>query len=145
MRSFLAVVLVSLGLSSATLAASSLQGDSHDKPCRVRRIYVAELGGSDEAERFRRELQRQLKRRRFTLAAQADEAEGVLTGKFSFTGSDRDGKIVFDPAELKDRAGERLWHANFYFTRRDRLSFLSGGNIKHAASQVAANLRGACQ
>ena len=145
MRYLLAAVLVSLGLSSATLAASSPQTDPPDKPCRVRRIYVAGLGGSEEAERFRRELQRQLKRRRFTLAAQAEEAEGVLTGKFSLTGSDRDGKIVFDPAELKDRTGARLWHGNFYITHRGRLSFLSGGNIKDAASKVAANLQGACR
>lgn len=145
MRYLLAAVLVGLGLSSANLMADASQGDSPDKPCRVRTIYVAGLGDSDEAERFRRELQRQLKRRRFTLASQAGEAEAVLTGKFSFTGSDRDGRIVFDPAELKDRTGGRLWHGNFYFSRRDRLSLLSGGNIKHAASAVAANLRGACR
>jgi hypothetical protein len=38
-----------------------------------------------------------------------------------------------------------LWHGNFYFTRRGRLSLGSGGNIKDAAGKVAANLRGACQ
>jgi hypothetical protein len=145
MRHLVAAVLVSLGLSSATLAASFPQSSSPDKPCRVRRVYVAELGDSGEAGRFRRELQRQLQRRRFTLAARAEEAEGVLTGKFSLTGSDRDGKIVFDPAELKDRAGARLWHGSFYFTHKGRLSFLSGGSIKDAASKVAANLRGACR
>jgi hypothetical protein len=145
MRYFFAVVLVSLGISSVALTASYPQTDSPDKPCRVRRIYVAALGDSDEAERFRQELKRQLTRRRFILAAQAEDAEAVLTGNFSFTGSDRDGKVVFDAAELKDGAGARLWHGNFYFTRRGRMSLRSGGSIKDAASKVAANLRGACQ
>jgi hypothetical protein len=112
----------------------------------VRKIYVAELGQSDEAERFRRELMRQLTRKRFTLAARAEEAEGVLAGKFSFTGEDRNGKLVFDPAELRDRGGALLWQSSFYFTRRSRgLSKLSDGNIKDAAGKVAANLRGACR
>jgi hypothetical protein len=145
MRYFFAVALVSLGLSSAALSSGPLQTDAPDKPCRVRRIYVAGLGDTAEAERFRRELERQLKRKRFTLAARAEDAEAVLTGKFSFTGSDRNGKLVFDPAELRDGGGARLWHGNFYFTRGSRLSLLAGGNIKDAAGKIAANLRGACQ
>ena len=146
MRYLFAAVLVSLVLSPATTSAHPPQAASAGQPCRVRKIYVAELGQSDEAERFRRELRRQLTRKRFTLAARAEEAEGVLAGKFSFTGGDRDGKLVFDPAELRDRSGALLWHSSFYLTRRNRgLSLLSGGNIKDAAGKVAANLRGACR
>lgn len=146
MRYLFAAVLVSLGLSSATTSAHPSKAGPPGQPCRVRKIYVAELGQSDEAERFRRELRRQLTRRRFTPAARAEEAEAVLTGKFSFTGSDRDGQLVFDPAELRDGGGALLWHSSFYFTRRKRgPSLLSGGNIKDAAGKVAANLRGACK
>jgi hypothetical protein len=112
----------------------------------VRRIYVAELGQSDEAERFRRELRGQLTRKRFTPVAGAEEAEAVLTGKFSFNGDDHNGQLVFDPAELRDGSGALLWHGSFYFTRRKKgLSLFSGGNLKDAASKVAANLRGACR
>jgi hypothetical protein len=145
MKYLIAVALVSLGLSTAARSADRPQTDSPDQPCRARRIYVAGLGDSAEAERFRRELQRQLKRRRFTLAAKAEEADGVLTGKFSFSGSDSDGKLVFDPAELRAGAGTLLWHSSFYFTRRGKVSLLSGGNIKDAAGKVAASLQGACQ
>ena len=146
MRYLLATVLVSLVLSSASASAHPPQAVSAGQPCRVRKIYVAELGQSEEAVRFRRELMRQLTRKRFTLTARAEEAEAVLAGKFSFTGEDRDGKLVFDPAELRDRSGALLWHSSFYLTRRNRgLSLLSGGNIKDAAGKVAANLRGACR
>jgi len=146
MRHLFAAVLAGLVFSPATTLAYPLQAVSAGQPCRVRKIYVAELGQSDEAERFRRELMRQLTRRRFTLVARAEEAEGVLTGKFSFTGDDRDRKLVFDPAELRGGRGALLWHGSFYLTRRKRgPSLLSGGNIKDAAGKVAANLRGACQ
>lgn len=146
MRHLFAAVLVSLGLCSAAILARAPQAGSHGQPCRARRIYVAELGGSDEAERFRQELRRQLARRRFTAAARAEEAEAVLAGKFSFTGSDRDGQLVFDPAELRDGGGALLWHSSFYFTRKSKgPSLLSGGNIKDAAGKVAASLRGACR
>ena len=146
MRYLFAAVLVSLVLSSATTLAHPPQAASAGQPCRVRKIYVAELGQSDEAERFRRELRRQLTRKRFTLAARAEEAEAVLAGKFSFTGDDRNGKLVFDPAELRDRGGALLWHSSFYLTRKNKgPSLLSGGNIKDAAGKVAANLRGACR
>jgi hypothetical protein len=145
MRYIFALMLVSLWLNSTAPAVSPTQGEPPDQPCRVRRIYVAGLGDSEGAERFRRELQRQLKNRRFTLATKAEEAEGVLTGKFSFTGSDSEGTVAVDPTELRDQTGARLWHGNFYFTRKGRMSLLSGGNIKDAARKVAANLRGACQ
>ncbi len=146
MRYLLAAVLVSLGLSSATALARPARASSPGQPCRVRKIYVAELGQSDGAERFRRELRRQLTRKRFTPVARAEEAEAVLTGKFSFTGDDRTGKLVFDPAELRDRGGALLWHSSFYLTSRSRgLSLLGGGNIKDAAGKVAASLRGGCR
>jgi hypothetical protein len=146
MRYIFAALLASLVLSSATTLAHPPQAVSAGQPCRVRKIYVYELGKSDEAERFRRELSRQLTGKRFTLVARAEEAEAVLAGNFSFAGDDRNGKLVFDPAELRDRSGALLWHGSFYFTRRNRgLSLLSGGNIKDAAGKVAANLRGACR
>src|SRR5919198_4388424 len=139
MRYLFAAVLVSLVLSPATALAHPPQAGSPGQPCRVRKIYVAELGQTDEAERFRRELRRQLTRKRFTPAARAEEAEAVLAGKFSFTGSDRDGQLVFDPAEVRDGSGALLWHSSFYLTRRNRgLSLLSGGDNKDAARKVAA-------
>ena len=145
MRYLFALALVGLLLVTAAPAAYSLQADAPDKPCRVRKIYVESLGGSDDAEWFRRELQKQLKKKRFTLASKASDAEGVLTGSFSFTGSGREGKVAFDSGELKDASGARLWHGNFYFTRRDSRSFPSRHAIKDAASNVASNLRDACR
>ena len=146
MRYLFAAVLLSLGLSPAAILARPLQTDSPKMPCRVRRIYVAELGQSDEAERFRQELKRQLKKKRFTAVARAEEAEATLAGQFSYTGSDRNGKLALDPAELRDGSGALLWHSSFYFTRQNRgASLLSGGNIKDAAGKIAATLRGACQ
>ena len=146
MRYLLAAVLVTLWLSSAAVLARAPQAAAPGQPCRVRRIYVAELGQTDGAGRFRRELMRQLTRRRFTPVARAEEAEAVLTGKFSFNGGDHNGQLVFDPAELRDGSGALLWHSSFYFTRRNKgLSLFSGGNIKDAAGKVAANLRGACR
>lgn len=145
MRYLLTLVLLSLWVGPAAVAAGRAQNETADQPCRVRRIYVAELGGSDEAERFRKELRRQLKRRHFSTAERAEGAEAVLTGKFSAAGDDRSGKVSFEGGELKDAGGARLWHGSFYFTRNSRLSVLSGGAIKGAAGQVASNLRDACR
>ena len=133
MRYLFASALVVLGLASTSTAAHSPQGGSPDKQCRVRSIYVESLGGSDDAGWFRRELQKQLKKKRFTLAAKAGDAEGVLTGRFSFEGSSREGKVAFDSGELRDASGARLWHGNFYYTRRDSRSFPSRHAIKDAA------------
>src|SRR5690348_2145173 len=94
-----------------------LRKGAPDKPCRVRKIYLAESGKSDEEERFRQELKKQLARKKFVLVALADEADGILAGQFSHTGSGRESKLAFESGELKDAQGERLWHGNFYFTR----------------------------
>jgi hypothetical protein len=123
-------------LGPATLSASSLQSNAPDGPCRAKRIYVAELGESGEVERFRRELKRQLARKKFVLVARAEDADGVLAGRFSHSGSGRESKLAFESGELKDGRGERLWHGNFYFTR---------ASIKSVASAVSANLRNACR
>ena len=146
MRCLFAAALLSLGLSSATTLARSQQPGEPSQPCRARRIYVAELGQADGAERFRRELRRQLTRKRFVVVTRAEEADGVLTGTFSFTGGDRAGQLVFDPAELRDGGGALLWHSSFYFKHRSKgPSLLGGGNIRDGAGKVAANLRGACR
>ena len=144
MRYLIAAAIACLLLGGAASSANYAQDGAPDNPCRARKIYVAGFGESSEAGRFRRELERQLRGRGFTLVESGEEAEAVLTGELSFGGDDGNGRLAFERGELKDEAGKRLWQGDFYFERVSRRSFRGGGKVKDAASKIAANIGGAC-
>jgi hypothetical protein len=50
----------------------------------VQRVYVDKLGNNDDAERFRSQLASELGRQGFTPSEQADGADAVIKGTFSF-------------------------------------------------------------
>jgi hypothetical protein len=144
MRHLTAAAIICLLLGAAAPSALHAQSGSPDRQCRVRKIYVAGFGDSAEAERFRRELKRQLTGRRFAVVESEEEAEAVLTGVLSFGGSDGNGRLAFERGELRGAGGGRLWQGNFYFERVSRRSFRGGGKVKDAAGKIAANIGGAC-
>lgn len=129
-------LLTTCVLASLPLNASPLQDNTSTRPCRARTIYLAETGASDEGARFRQELERQLVKKNFVLAARAEDADAVLRGAFSRRGVGRESELAFEAGELKDARGERVWHANFYFTNAH------AGDV---AAAVAGNLRDACR
>ena len=63
MRSLLfTVALLGFGLLPAS-AHPAQEGTGAHKPCQARTLYVAELGSTDEAARFRRALAERLSKR----------------------------------------------------------------------------------
>src|SRR5262245_54595399 len=129
---FAMALLLSSLISLVPVSAKSVQSDAPDKPCQAKKIYLAESGKTDEQERFLQELKRELAKKKFVVVLRSEDADGILTGQFSHTGSGRESKLAFESGELKDGRGERMWHGNFYFTR---------ASIGSVASAVAANLR----
>ncbi len=132
---FAMAMLATCLIGSLTLSASPLQDGTSSHPCQARKLYVVESGQSDEEARFRQELRRQLVKKHFVLAARVEDADAVLMGTFSRRSSGRQSELAFESGELKDARGERIWHANFYFTN---------AHVGDVAAAVAANLRDTC-
>jgi hypothetical protein len=112
------------------------------KPCLVHKVYVAELGSTDEAARFRRSLVERLSKR-FAVAETQEEADAVLTAAVSARGNGRNGEVVFENGMLKSKEGDVLWQGNFYYHYKK--SFPGRGIISSSASDVAKHIRQACQ
>jgi hypothetical protein len=143
MRSLLFTVsLLSCWLLSPSVFANPVQSAGTNKPCQIRKVYVAELGSTDEALRFRNSLVRQLSRR-FTIVKKQEEADAVLTGTVSAKGNSRNGEVIFDNGELKSKGGDVIWqdHFQYYYKK----SFLGRSMISSAASAVASHIRNACK
>jgi hypothetical protein len=80
----------------------------------VQKIYVEEMGTSDEAARFRLLLEDQLSSRGFTVVDSPEKADAVLGGALSVDdsgifGGDSDVGVT---ARLTSGGGERLWGYN---------------------------------
>ena len=138
----LSVSLIALGFLPVSITADPIQDAGAHKPCRVRKVYVGELGGTDEAARFRRSLVERLSRR-FAVVERQEEADAVLTAAVSARGNGRNGEVVFENGMLKSREGDVLWQGNFYYHYKK--SFPGRGIINSAASDVAKNIRDACK
>lgn len=143
MRSLLLTVsLLASWLLPVSVAAGPVQDAGAQRPCRVRKVYVAELGSTDEAVRFRRSLVERLSKR-FAVVETQEEADAVLTAAVSARGNGRNGEVVFENGMLKSQEGDLLWQGNFYYHYKK--SFPGRGIISSSASDVAKNIRQACQ
>ena len=143
MRSLLlAVSLLAVWLLPNGASADSAQDAGAGKPCRVDKIYVAELGDTDEAARFRRSLVERLSKR-FAVVERREDAEAVLTAAVTARGNGRNGEVIFENGALKSKEGDVLWSGNFQYHYKK--SFPGRGIISSAASDVAKNIRNACK
>ena len=113
----------------------------------VRKIYVAEMGTSAEAARFRLLLEEQLSGKGFTVVDSPEKADAVLAGALSV---DNSGIFGGDPdvgvtARLTSARGERLWGYNIggQITILNPVSSLKFKEpIEYRAKELAKKLRG---
>ena len=145
MRLTKALALILCLLAGATAAAAAASDNGNERARKlpelrdVRRIYVGDMGTADEAERFRFLLEEELRKKGFTIAARAEEADAVLTGALSVRVLD-DSTQARAFVKLETSAGQRLWARDFGhklifnpFTRREP--------TKRRAAEVAEGLR----
>ena len=80
----------------------------------VQKIYVEEMGISDEAARFRLLLEDQLSGKGFTVVDKPEKADAILGGAFSVTQSGIYGgpADIGVTARLNSSDGVRLWGTN---------------------------------
>lgn len=135
-------LLFTVSLLGVWLVPAGARAQDARKPCQARTVYVAELGGTDEAARFRRALSERLSRR-FKIAESEGEADAVLTAAVSAKGDSRRGEVRFENGLLKSSSGDVLWQGNFQYYYKK--SFFGSGIINSSASGVAKNIRDACK
>ena len=123
-------------------AGARAQDAGAQKPCQARTLYVAELGGTDEAARFRRALAERLARK-FKVVQSEGEADAVLTAAVKASGNSRSGEVHFENGVLKSSSGDVLWQGNFQYYYKK--SFFGPSIINDSASGVAKNIRDACK
>src|SRR5437763_16082000 len=109
---------IALFLTLAAIAPSiSAKTNSQGRPMAldlVQKIYVEDMGMSPEAARFRLLLEDQLSENGFVVVAKREEADAVLGGVISVSGSG----IYGGPADISITArlisadGGRLWSTN---------------------------------
>ena len=123
-------------------AGARAQDAGAQRPCQARKIYVAELGSTDEAARFRRALSERLSKN-FTVVETQEEADAVLTAAVSAKGDSRGGEVHFENGALKSRGGAVLWQGShqYYYKK----SYPNRGIINSSASNVAKNIRSVCK
>ncbi len=107
-------MLLGLGfvLGSYNLSVSAgANPQRQNKLGQVQKIYVGEMGRTDEARRFALLLKEQLTGKGFTTVDKPDDAEAILTGALSLRVDDGSEARVY--VILKTLDGERLWARDF--------------------------------
>jgi hypothetical protein len=105
-----------LGLS----AVSAFAKDGADRPRpqqatplrEVHKIYVGDMGKTDEAERFRLLVGDELSKSGFTVVDRAGDADAILSGALSVrVGDNKTEARAF--VKLESQTGQRLWARDF--------------------------------
>lgn len=114
----------------------------------VQKIYIGDIGTSEEAVRFRLLLEDKLSQKGFTVVTQPENADAILSGALSvstvgFYGGVSDINVT---ARLISNSGERLWSINLPKPVTFKSAFrVTGLKIKepaeYRAEELARNLR----
>jgi len=104
MREMLLLCMIAMFTTRAGLAATSMAA--------VQKIYVAAMGQTDEAARFRMLLGDKLSKGGFTVVDSAEQADAVLSGVLAVRVYDDDSSARAT-MELKSKEGERIWSVDF--------------------------------
>ena len=145
MKKLLTATVIFCSCFSFSAAWAAIR-QSEDKPCTVRKIYIADLGSSADAIEFRRALGKQLAKKGFTVVERAEEAEAILSATLSITQDGNATEVKFEKGTLKTPAGEQIWHGNFYETSKHHaFSFFDGNSLDSMAGHITSNLRARCR
>ncbi|HEY6190457.1 MAG TPA: hypothetical protein VIW80_22585 [Pyrinomonadaceae bacterium] len=143
MRLLLAIALLlsfSLSFQLASVRARTVDNEEYkDGLGLVQKIYVGDMGGADEADRFRLLLEEQLAKKGFRVVERAESADAILTGALSV-------RVFDDKSEarafvrLTTPGGERIWARDFG-SRLLTNPFKRAEPVKRRAEEVANRLR----
>lgn len=115
MRIFwVAVLLFGFGIfAGESHALAKSDNDAEQQKLRlVQKIYVGEMGKTDEADRFRLLLEEQLSKKGFTVVHRAEDSDAILTGALAVRVLDEKSEArVY--VTLDTPGGERLWARDF--------------------------------
>ena len=143
MRLLLAIAMLlsfSPGFQLASVRAGTVDNAEYkDELGLVQKIYVGDMGGADEADRFRLLLEEQLTKKGFRVVERAENADAILTGALSV-------RVFDDKSEarafvrLTTSGGERIWARDFG-SRLLTNPFKRAEPVKRRAEEVANRLR----
>jgi hypothetical protein len=125
--------------ASATLSEKPAPKTGVKNLYEVRKIYIDEMGKSDDSERFRLLLREKLSDKGFTIVESPDDADAILKGTLATQLSQGTTKARAS-VYLKSQSGAALWNDDFgvrfaFGPHRD--------SIKLRAEDVANGLHGA--
>lgn len=129
-------LLLNLWIAPSSFSAIYLEDDFSSKLYLVQKIYVGEMGNSDEAARFRLLLDEKLSKKGFTVVDKEEKADAILIGALSVRVYD-DGSVARATVQLKSPNGERLWGGNF----TPRTTFKRKDTVELRAEDIANRLR----
>jgi hypothetical protein len=119
-------------LLTLLLAVPVIAQDLH----KVNKIFIGDMGTSDEAERFKMLLDDSLSKKGFTVVDKEEKADAVMTGVLSVRDHAKSSEArvtIF----LKDKDGNKLWSMNFGSHR----TWLRKDPVEARADDVASKLR----
>jgi hypothetical protein len=102
----------------------------------VNKIYVGEMGTTDEAARFRMLLADELSHEGFTVVEHPNEADGVLTGVLVVR-VHAERSATSATLELRSSTGEKIWESDFKPTSKN----LRKDSVRACAKKVAQTLQ----
>jgi hypothetical protein len=150
-RLIAAVLLLGLWLIPSSLNAQTSTQTKPNSLYQVKKIYIGDLGSSDEATRFVMLLEDELAERGFTVVGKPAEADALLVGALSVTsptvGIYGGWPDVAVTVRLNTQGGERLWSVNLPkprspFSIRVRGGFKYKEIVEYRAEELAKELRG---
>jgi hypothetical protein len=101
-----------LGICGSGLLLAGMPQQNHvTKLYEVQRIYVGEMGSSDETERFRLLLEDELRKKGFTIGASIENADAVLTGILSLR--PEESRFLARATVRLKTATNTLWSGDF--------------------------------
>jgi hypothetical protein len=129
-------LMLGLWIAPSAASASHVEDDFSSKLYLVQKIYIGEMGNSDEAARFRLLLDDKLSKKGFIVVDKEEKADAILTGALSLRVYD-DGSVARATVLLKSPNGERLWGGNFTPKR----TFKRKDTVQLRAEDIADRLR----
>ncbi len=141
-------LLLGFWLGPVNIAAQSRSQAQPPALHLVQRIYIGDIGTSDEAKRFRLLVEDKLSQKGFTVVVTPDNADAILSGALSvstvgFYGGVSDINVT---ARLISNSGERLWSINLPKPVTFKSVFRDTGlrisePVEYRADELARNLR----
>ena len=105
---------------------------------KVSKVYVGEMGQSDEAARFRMLLEEELSKAKFGVVGKMEDADASLTGVLSLR-IFADESVARATVVLKGSTGARLWGGDF--EPRSALFKKIEDVVRFRAQNIAGDLR----